>query len=213
MASSINIQDIDLSDKYQKIYEKYEIKADIKVENLTKQNETYTDLRSKTNQLKSDIRAFRLKYMTAKREALTGTLESTTTEVLQFMINDIYDQAIELGKSDRKIANVARRMKFMSISENLNQLSKSKDNKGITELLSTSDTIQFAVDDLFTQADSVYKTSDRKLSNLKTKIAKETTIADKSKYKFKSDLFNLEKYQEVAEYTLASFKAYLKIDT
>ncbi len=199
-----DISSIDLSEKYQKLYEKYVEQADAPVQALESEKESYKTEKSLMQDLMDDVRSARLEYVKIKRNSIYGTLHEGDTVYLNQVVDRIKSKLSEAAQTDVKYKRLLRDFERNSPTKMLTRHSHISENEKLAKL-KESDLFQDALDSLYTNAKTNIRKIQRQEQRIDIKLERKQQRALLDKYNFKISLSSLESFEQSADYMLRSF--------
>ncbi|MFP4459472.1 MAG: hypothetical protein ACLFSQ_07785 [Candidatus Zixiibacteriota bacterium] len=199
---------IDLSDKYEKLFSKYEENANEPIEDLQSEKETLTYQNDALSYIKNEMRSLKLDYIGSKRKAIYGSLEQNKIDDIKLRYENIKTNLKALGETDRRYQTMHNNFKRLDPADTLSMYKGSSDvltQKQKNSKLMQRDRITQELDKIYLKTKTSLRTVSRKKSSLNTKIEKESFDAQKEKFNFKVSLANLESFEKSAENILRSF--------
>jgi len=202
MLSVGSYKDIELSDKYQTVFNKIEKKTLAVVDTLKSKLTEYQDEVDFYNNVKNAFKSLKRSYVSFKRKALYGTMTSEDYNSISDTFSAIQSALIASDQNDIRLKQIGRRMANINLDNLVNQYQSSTDENRLT-LLQNNDSIQ----NIFDEADSALNKSISKyqtlINNQNKKIERHETLANNSLYKIKNDFVKVESYEAEASNTLA----------
>ena len=199
-----DVSAIDLSDKYQRLFEKYVEQTDAPVTALENVKERYNDEKSIMKDLMSDVRAARLEYISIKRSSIMGTLKPGQTQFLENTIERIKTGLTDAAQYDRKYSRLLRDLNYKGLDKMLSKHSSVSENNRIS-VLKEKDPFQMLLDSTYSNAKTNITKLSRRMQSTEIKIERKANRALLDQYNFKISLSNLDSFENSANYMLRSF--------